>query len=406
MRSLALALAIAAISGVLVSPARAQAAGNGVRQDTIADPGLHLTAYTVTVPSNWRFDGAFVQGSSCVAIPFPVFRAHSPDGLTELRRLPRFDWTWSTSRYKRPGPSGCLTLQRELSANEFIKYLTGILNVSFVRSYPVPQAVTENLQRSIDQLNGQLAQGAAAIDRTNGSLPSMRNMARTEPARQSGSLAAAITQFRNGTFTIEEQLVVKVICTHTPLNSQLDPGAFTEACNASVRVIRAPKGQLDSAIALVEGKSLGAVENQDWVSKYMQQVQAAAKAGSDKILQGGADERARLKADFDRAQAVRQQQNDQFIAALQEKGQRALGQTMDGIARRDTATADWCDYLLDRQTVSGPSGLAKISNDYNYTWTDGTGNYYQTNYVNSDPNGALQGNWTRTVQTHGDGTTR
>ncbi len=405
-RSLALVFVWALIAGVgaIVAPGRVQAAGNGVRQETINDPGLHLTAYSVTVPSNWRFDGAFVPGSPCVSVPFPVFRAHSPDGLTELRRLPRFDWTWSNSRYKQPGPSGCLALQRELSANEFLKYLAGILNVSLVRDFPVPQAMTDNLQRSLDQLNAQLAEGAAAIDRTNASLPAMRRMGRTEPARQRGSLAAAIAQYRNGSFTIEEQLFVRMICTRAPLNSGLEPGAFTESCNASVRVIRAPKGQLDSAIALVEGKSLGAVENQEWVSKYMQQVQAAAKTRSDAILRSGAEQRDRMKADFDRAQAIRQQQNDQFIAALQEKGQRALAQTQEAAARRDTVTADWCDYVLDRQTVLGSGGFAKISNDYNYTWTDGWGNYYQTNYVNSDPNGVIKGDWTRTVQTHGDGT--
>ena len=339
-------------------------------------------------------------------IPFPVFRAHSADGLTELRRLPRFDWAWSNSKYKQPGQSGCLALQRELSANEFLKYLTGVLHVSFVRDYQVPQAMTDNLQRSIDQLNAQLAASAAAIDRTNGSLPSMRRMARTEPARQRGSFAAAITQYRNGTFTIEEQLFVKVICTHTPLNSPMDPGAFTEACNATARVIRAPKGQIDAAIALVEGKGLGAAENQEWVSKYIQQLQAMQKASSDRMFQIGAETRARMKADFDRAQAIRQQQNEQFIAALQEKGQRALAQTMEGMARRDTVTADWCDYVLDRQTVLGSSGFAKVSNSYDYTWTDGWGNYYQTNYVNSDPNGVLQGNWTKTLQTHGDGTAK
>ncbi len=136
----------------------------------------------------------------------------------------------------------------------------------------------------------------------------------------------------------------------------------------------------------------------------MQQLQAAAKASSNALLQAGADQRARMKADFDRAQAIRQQQSDQFIAAMQENGQPRPPQTQAAAARRDTVTADWCDYVLDRETVLGAGGLAKISNDYSYTWTDGGGNYYQTNYVNSDPNGVLKGNWTKTVQVHGDGT--
>jgi hypothetical protein len=76
------------------------AAAGGVRQEHIFDPHLNLNAYDVTVPANWKFDGIYVPGSSCVQIPFPVFRMYSPDGLTEIRRLPRFDWSWTTSKFK------------------------------------------------------------------------------------------------------------------------------------------------------------------------------------------------------------------------------------------------------------------------------------------------------------------
>jgi hypothetical protein len=71
LRTLAFTLAM--------STTLAAASANGVRQETIGDPGLHLTAYTVTVPSDWRFEGAFVAGSPCVAIPS---RSFAPTRLT------------------------------------------------------------------------------------------------------------------------------------------------------------------------------------------------------------------------------------------------------------------------------------------------------------------------------------
>ena len=76
---------------------------------------------------------------------------------------------------------------------------------------------------------------------------------------------------------------------------------------------------------------------------------------------------------------------------------------------RSTATSDWVDYALDRQTVLDPNTgkVNKVSSSYGYTWVDSTGKAgYQTNDVNANPNGVLQGTWTRQQVVHGDGTTR
>ena len=64
------------------------------------------------------------------------------------------------------------------------------------------------------------------------------------------------------------------------------------------------------------------------------------------------------------------------------------------------------DYALDRQTVLDPNSgqVSKVSSSYTYTWVDSTGQVsYQTNNPNADPNGALQGTWTRQRVVHGDG---
>src|ERR1700722_13698741 len=58
---------------------------------TITDPILNMTAYSLTIPAKWNFDGAVIQGSSCIGLPFAVVRATSPDGLTGVKTLPRLD---------------------------------------------------------------------------------------------------------------------------------------------------------------------------------------------------------------------------------------------------------------------------------------------------------------------------
>lgn len=66
-------------------------AGN-TRHETIFDPVLNMAAFEANVPQNWKFDGVVYQGSSCNPIATSVFRAYSPDGLTEIRRYPPMDW--------------------------------------------------------------------------------------------------------------------------------------------------------------------------------------------------------------------------------------------------------------------------------------------------------------------------
>jgi hypothetical protein len=253
-------------------------------------------------------------------------------------------------------------------------------------------------------LNAQSAANAKRIDQMNRSLPSMRNQPKQQPAVQHGELAAAITEYRNGTFTIEQQLVVKTMCIKAPLNFANEPGSFTETCNASVRVVRAPKGQLTAALALVDSQNIGAFENAQWMSRYIQAISDQAKARSDKMFRDSNALMAQRQKDFEHSQAIRAQQHQQFLATMQAGTDRSMANAR-AIANSNHAIAqDWCDYALDRQTVTGPGGTVKVSSAYGQTWTNGTGQYYQTNDPNANPNGILSGNWTQTTQVHGDGT--
>lgn len=375
-------------SGVSTAPSTVLAAappagaGTGVRKEAIRDPGFNMTAFDVTVPANWKFEGAFVPGTSCFQAPFPVVRAYSPDGLTEWRRYPRMDWTWTnlnSASAKAPSHPDCLSLKQELQAQDFIKYIMGVLQIAYVKDSPVPQATIDAKQKFLDQLNASAASNSRIL--------------KMEPAVQTASFAGAFGEYRNGSFTIEAHLLSQVECIRAPIPVPNQKGIFSESCNATLRIVRAPKGQLAGVLDRFNSDRVGAFENSEWVTRYL----TAFREHSEEMAR-------QRHAEFQRAEAVRAQQHQQFLATMQEGTDRSMARANEAANARHTIASDWCDYALDQQTVTGPGGTVKVSSSFNHTWADGAGNYFQTNDPNANPNGILTGNWSQATKVHGDGT--
>ena len=116
-----------AVSSVEGAVAAAATGSTGTTKQTIQDPTLNknnMTAYTVVAPANWHFQGTLEQGAGqCVPVPFPVFRATSPDGLSFMERLPTMAWRWGTGPVAQQQVSGCLPLTGPMGAQDFLKYL-------------------------------------------------------------------------------------------------------------------------------------------------------------------------------------------------------------------------------------------------------------------------------------------
>jgi len=94
------------------------------------------------------------------------------------------------------------------------------------------------------------------------------------------------------------------------------------------------------------------------------------------------------------------------MATMQRGTDMSMARTQQSMNARSTATSDWVDYALDRQTVRDPNTgqISKVSSTYGYTWVDETGKTsYQTNDPNANPNGVLSGTWTQQKVVHGDG---
>lgn len=394
----------AASGGGAAAAAAGTAAGaGGIRTENIVDSSLNnMTAVTVPVPANWHFQGVLMQGGNCVPTPFPVFRSTSPDGLSMMERQPTMGWRWGTGPLAASGPADCLPLKSALGAQAFLKYLAATMKVTYVSDEPEPAAENQAAQDGLRAAEAVYAPKYAASHLT--------------PPKSTRELARALVSFQNGSFAMKGELRVTVDCTETVypgMKSILQgvasrPDSTVNLCTAATRYYAAPAAQFAQVVALWDAPGMGAKQSQDWgqawVNRNQQQANQMEQANIAATNQAMAASRAKFQQDM----AVQNQMHQEFMATMQRGTDMSMARTQASMDARSTATSDWVDYALDQQTVTNPAGgVSKVSSAASYTWIDSSGQTsYQTNDVNANPNGVLQGNWTKQTVTHGDGTAK
>jgi hypothetical protein len=357
----------------------------GMQTATIHDPGMDMDAFTVPYPAKWHFQGTVLQGTSCTNIPMAVFRVFSPDGLSEIERMPRVDWRWSSGGPPGPTPTGCAPFKQVMTGKEILQYTSAILKVEYVRDFPVaPEKVAAYRQA--------LAPVAGA--------PGGFNMKRFP---DEGDLASAVVRYKNGSFTMEGRLDAQVRCQHT----QMGPASRVwdiHVCWANLKYTHAPEAQFN-AVSSMSDDVHEAVEQQ-WLSAYLTEQARKGREMLNRQMQTNNARMAAQQEQFQRGQAMRQRQSDEFNATLARGTQMSMNQAAQVANSNHTIASDWTDYSLDQQTVRDPNTgqVSKVSSTYSYTWLDQSGKVaYQTTDANANPNGSLQGNWTRQQVVHGDG---
>ena len=358
--------------------------GSQLTTATITDPTLNnMNAATLTIPAGWKMQGIMLL-SPCNTPPFPAYRAYSPDGLTQMRAEPVFGWLWRPNIRNMPN-AGCAPLSGVMSAAKFLEYYVGTITggVHVVGTMPVPakyQQWASGLADQFNQLNSRVA-------------PSVQ-------ANHTADTAALRIQVMNGSFVVEERVRTAVECAVSNDQGIMKGGT----CWARVDVLSAPQGKLDALVQLVDSNNLphGVVDpqwGQAFLSRQQQQgnamlkqLAAQAKAESDMIYQQFQQNMAASQAEH---QAFMQQQESSF--------QSSMNNANAAMNARTTAASDWVDYALDQQTVTGSGGTVKVSSTYSQTWSNGQGQWYQTNNPNSNPNGVFSGNWTQDTKVHGNG---
>ncbi len=371
----------------------------GTRTEYIQDPTLNnMNAVEVHVPAKWHFQGVMNQGGSCVGISSGVFRATSPDGLAFAEKMPLLGWFWGTGFAAKVKNNDCLPLKQAMSAQDFLKYLAATLNVEYLSDIPIPADVQARAQQNYSNV---------FAGRFNGS-----NLQAPKVSRQ---LAQASVRYKNGTFQIKGRLGTMVDCIETDhpgmksiLRGMADmPGWTSDKCTATVVYIAAPENQFDAVVKIWDAKEMQPRDLPEWGQAWIERNNRQSQQMIQQMNAQAAAQRQASAQQFNHDQAVRQQMHEQFLSTMQRGTDMSMARAAQVANTNHTIASDWVDYSLDRQTVVNPSTgqLSKVSSSYSYTWVDSSGRTsYQTNDVNADPNGTLQGTWTRQQVVHGDGT--
>ena len=377
----------------------------GQRCTPLRDPVLGMDAFLVAAPPGWHTQGAVIYGTPCYELPFPVFRATSPDGLTILERLPRMDWRWGKFAAKSP-KQGCLPLREEISPADFLQTLSSMMGVEWVAEVPLSAAQLEN-QRKWN------AEADAQSERTS------RNQPQTYEANHVESAQAKV-RYQNGSFPMEGFFHVDLYCHRFAFGGPRS-GFWSENCNATVRAVRAPAGKLDETVTALQ-KS-GAIMIPRWNQAYKMLAAQRDAQAAQQIAQAGQQQLQLQTQMFNQSMALQNQQHQDFMAAqdarfavhqqqmnvMNQAQTASVSQHFQNMAARDRIASDWVDTALGQQTVRDPTSgqVSKVSGMNDYIWIDQAGKKsFETRDPNADPNGHLQGTWTLQQRVHGDGSSR
>jgi hypothetical protein len=364
----------AACGGKTLSEAVSSAASSvstSTKVVTMTDPNLNMKAYSFSIPSDWLFQGMVVQGTPCAVGAFPVFRTSSPDGLVGMKMLPRLDWTWSDGRNYQPKPNAaCLPYKKEMPALDFLKYMIGVLQVDYVRDEPTPQLA-------------DIRRNAAA-----------RN---TPQFSNTVDMAAARVRYHINKIQIDEVVNVLVSCT----SYEMSMIGRQHNCSANTTRTWAPQGKYNADLFKTISK-LFVIDQQwnaQWNAVMAQKIRAMAEQGGQMVRAYGnqlAQQRNAQQAQWQQAQDMRNRQHEEFMATLQRGTDMSMQRAAASANARQQAADDWCDFALDRQKRMDPNTgeITKDSSAYSYTWVNQSGQRFQTNDINANPNGAGTGNWT------------
>ena len=352
----------------------------------ITDPSLHnMVSVTMTIPAGWSIQGVEMH-PPCTPAPFPAYRASSPDGLMQIRQEPVLGWKWNPTT--QLDQTGCAPIPGVLSAADFLKYYVGTMHggVHMIGPMSVPASFSrwaQNLARQFNDNNAHLP----ASSQTN-------NTADT---------AALHVQVMNGSFIVDEQLLTGVECSVNTAGA--DKGGN---CFARILIFSAPQGKLDALVHLADSNNVprGAL-NPDWVQATLRQLSDKLdREGKQRLIEGQKRSAAfshMMYDNFQQSMSRSASEHAQFMNQQESSFRSSMNNAWNSMNARTTAASDWVDYALDQQTVTGIDGTMKVSSAYSQTWSNGQGQWFQTNDVNSNPNGVLQGNWVHTAVVHGNG---
>ena len=344
----------------------------GSRVENIVDPTMdNKVAYYVTIPANWKFKGILLQGgvATCQSYAYESYRVTSEDGQSFDEIMPQLLWAYGDG----PKPKmGCLPIDKPMSAQDFLKYLSTTMLVAYSGDTPM----SDGLAKVVKQLRDSYAQPAPFYAQRN--LP---------PPHNTADGAAALVRYKQNGVAMEGRLETLVTCMETQnpgFHSILagmpsKPATTSGKCTAGVGFVSAPENQFAAVLRMWENPALGAQQNKEWGDAWVKRYAEQGQAVNDAIIHRADEKFAAQRAEIAHTMAVQQAVHDQFLQTMQEGTDRSMAHAAEVANSNHRAAQDMVDYSLDRQTVLDPE----------------TGNYFKvTNQLTT--NGTL-------IRAHGDG---
>ncbi len=392
MVSLALIAPIS--SSVLCSQDKSHTANiswSGTRKEEVRDPAYGMTAFTIEVPTGWKFAGLILRPGGCHPPPTPAaglsYTAQSPDGVTEFVSLPGVSWTWTSNGSNVMGPKCPSTIKIDTAAGLLLNIAVPNLHPDAKKVVVVPlaeklqAAVAANNEKSAASLRGYGLKGRQFQDAAQVRVEYERNGQAVEESE----------------FTVIDCLETQVMGMPTGPGRPWSPAYTKRTCSSRGTIIkRAPKGHLDEVLAHAPAY---AQINPEWdqrvihdMTTMFQQMQAASNREFQKNM-------ANFKAQGDARLAAGQafQQNLQNSTNHAIAADRARTDAMSDSAHQTAL------HSLDQQTFINPSTGQKIeaSSQYNHQWISSDGStLIQTNDHTLNPNGQVypvSQSWTELV---------
>ena len=328
----------------------------------IVDPALNnLKSHTASIPSGWGFQGTVIANVGCQG-PSPAFRAYSPDGLTEIRLLPIFQWVVSKSDELTPG-TNCFHLRNALTAAEFLdRYVRTLGAVHVIGPSDVGPAYRQQLDTLLQQMKAASSQNSGAR------------------MKQTGDVAALRIETTNGTFTIEQRLRARVTC-----NFYSKPLVDSGNCVARIDVLRAPKGELDALVDFADTHNLvSARSDPDWAAAMTRRM----------IDDQNGSHFDPPHPDAGALRMVHRQADDFGLLHMEphEAFMRSLGPAKEA----DCAPTDWTDFALTPKGQTTADGVIHMPYSL-LVWSSSAGERYATYNPTANPNGVLTGTWTNSA---------
>lgn len=306
-------------------------------------------AFTFLAPADWRVQSALEWRSSNLYYASDRTRISAPDGISEIGAMPglNFEWNPVVAQYQGrtdvypevlPPVTGASAILRSLVIPRYFPELRGARIVSDVE---VPQAAAAYCE-------------AFAKMRTQ--------------ARYNCTAGKVRLEYEQGATTVQQDIYAVASYLY---------GAFN-LVNWGVSYIRyskAPKGKLEAQYATFQTVFSSAHVSLPWYNAYMQLNQQS------------------LRASNDRMRMVRETMN--HIS-------NNMRESYDNqIASEERIMEKWDNVIRGVDEYSDGSGSTiELPSSYDHTWTNGAGDYIQSNDANFNPNSVKNGSWTQIHPKH------